>query len=116
MVVSQPSWLTMSIDGPFGSKTSVFTINRSPHKRSTSALQQSKLTPVSPGASSTSGDVSGLTNIIVNPQACPAIMKQILEIMSTLARAANFNFFPRHLQTSFRRLPSIPLGIIIYIL
>ena len=99
----------MSIDGPFGSKTSVFTINRSPHKRSTSALQQSKLTPVSPGASSsTSGDVSGLTNIIVNPQACPAIMKQILEIMSTLARAANFNFFPRHPTTKQPQPPQTP--------
>ena len=34
--------LTMSIDGPFGSKTNVFTIIKPIHKKSTS---QSKLTP-----------------------------------------------------------------------
>ena len=33
MVSYQPSWLTMSIDGAFGSKTNVFTIYRSNTKK-----------------------------------------------------------------------------------
>lgn len=82
LVSSQPSWLTMSIDGAFGSKTNVFTINRPFHKKTTPA----KLTV----------EHSNGSSITINLQACPAIFKQILEILSTLARAANFNFFPRH--------------------
>ena len=79
----------MSIDGPFGSKTNVFTIIKPIHKKSTS---QSKLTPVE-----NSSNTSSFTSTIsINTQACPAIFKQILEILSTLARAANFNFFPRN--------------------
>ena len=86
-VACQPSWLTMSIDGPFGSKTNVFTIIKPLHKKSTSS---SKLTP-------TSADTNAnISTISINTQACPAILKQILEILSTLARAANFNFFPRN--------------------
>jgi len=71
----------MSIDGAFGSKTNVFTINRPFHKKSTPG----KLT-----IDSTTG-----SSITINLQACPAIFKQILEILSTLARAASLNFFPR---------------------
>ena len=87
-VACQPSWLTMSIDGPFGSKTNVFTIIKPLHKKSTSS---SKLTPTSSDATN-----SNISTISINTQACPAILKQILEILSTLARAANFNFFPRN--------------------
>ena len=82
LVSAQPSWLTMSIDGAFGSKTNVFTINRPFQKKSTPA----KMTV----------EHSNGSSITINLQACPAIFKQILEILSTLARAANFNFFPRH--------------------
>jgi E3 ubiquitin-protein ligase HUWE1 len=103
-VVCQPSWLTMSIDGPFGSKTNVFTIIKPIHKKSTS---QSKLTPATENANAmavaattttptTSGPSQYSSTISINTQACPAIFKQILEILSTLARAANFNFFPRN--------------------
>jgi len=77
LVPHQPSWLTMSIDGAFGSKTSVFTINRVNSKKSTNKFNEAN------------------TTISINPQACPAIIKQVLDILSTLARAANFNFFPR---------------------
>lgn len=83
LVPSQPSWLTMSIDGAFGSKTNVFTINKPFQKKST------------PGKTLTIEHSNG-SSITINLQACPAIFKQILEILSTLARAANFNFFPRY--------------------
>lgn len=73
----------MSIDGAFGSKTNVFTINKPFQKKST------------PGKTLTIEHSSG-SSITINLQACPAIFKQILEILSTLARAANFNFFPRY--------------------
>ena len=95
-IVCQPSWLTMSIDGPFGSKTNVFTIIKPIHKKSTS---QSKLTPaenVTNTATTTTTTNQYSSTISINTQACPAIFKQILEILSTLARAANFNFFPRN--------------------
>ena len=111
----------MSIDGAFGSKTNVFTIMKpqpgsggsstshhqhhaAPHKPSRQHSQQSpqqhssKLTPISAAAtaSAASSDLPlPLSTISINPQACPAILKQILEILSTLARAAYFNFFPR---------------------
>jgi E3 ubiquitin-protein ligase HUWE1 len=95
-LVCQPSWLTMSIDGPFGSKTNVFTIIKPIHKKSTS---QSKLTTTSPATNNDSTPPPSnnfSSTISINTQACPAIFKQILEILSTLARAANFNFFPRN--------------------
>jgi len=93
----------MSIDGAFGSKTNVFTINRAIHKKS---ISQSKLTNVNTTTPSTTTTTTNNNNnsdqnnngssISINLQACPAILKQILEILSTLARAANFNFFPRY--------------------
>ena len=86
----------MSIDGAFCSKT----INRAIHKKS---ISQSKLTNVNtttPSATTNNNNNSDQNNngssISINLQACPAILKQILEILSTLARAANFNFFPRY--------------------
>lgn len=80
----------MSIDGAFGSKTNVFTINRPIHKKSTS---QSKLNSNVQVNLDSGGNGSSIS---INLQACPAILKQILEILSTLARACNFNFFPRY--------------------
>ncbi len=97
MVSYQPSWLTMSIDGAFGSKTNVFTIYRSNTKKAQ--------TKISDANTSVSKILMFLRKIIeflklfqisINPQACPSIIKQVLEILSTLARAANFNFFPKH--------------------
>ena len=74
----------MSIDGAFGSKTNVFTITRPPQKKSAPTPSKGPAT-----------DLASASSITINLQACPAIFKQILEILSTLARAANFNFFPR---------------------
>ncbi|CAF0785839.1 unnamed protein product [Brachionus calyciflorus] len=86
IVSYQPSWLTMSIDGAFGSKTNVFTILKS--NSNSKKLSSSKLTP-------SQETEKNIPSILINQQACPAILKQILEILSTLARVANFNFFPR---------------------
>lgn len=98
-LLNQPSWLTMAIDGAFGSKTNVFTIvkptqtSTTPSSSKKSSSMNSKHTPQQ--TTSTSVSPSDSSTIMVNQQACPAILKQILELLSTLARAANFNFFPR---------------------
>ena len=94
-VTTQPSWLTMSMDGAFGSKTNVFTINKPFQKKST---PQSKIS-----IESSNGSL-----ITINLQACPAIFKQILELLSTLARAANFNFFPRYPFAKTAQTPAQP--------
>ena len=67
----------MSIDGAFGSKTNVFTINRAIHKKS---ISQSKLTNVNnttPSATTNNNNNSDQNNngssISINLQACPAI-------------------------------------------
>lgn len=44
LVPHQPSWLTMSIDGAFGSKTSVFTINRANSKKSATKFNEANTT------------------------------------------------------------------------
>jgi len=41
MTTYQPSWLTMSIDGAFGSKTNVFTIYRSNTKKAQAKINDS---------------------------------------------------------------------------
>ncbi len=102
-MVCQPSWLTMSIDGPFGSKTNVFTIMKPLNKKS---LSQSKLTPQESNSNQLINNNNNAASITINPQACPAILKQILEILSTLARAANFNFFPRNPFQNQQQAPS----------
>ncbi len=70
----------MSIDGAFGSKTNVFTINRAIHKKS---ISQSKLTNVNTTTPSTTTTTTNNNNnsdqnnngssISINLQACPAI-------------------------------------------
>jgi hypothetical protein len=72
-------------------------------KTSTTATSlSSKQTPSGSAPAQTSTDQAA---IAVNQQACPAILKQILELLSTLARAANLNFFPR--QPFAPQLPAI---------
>ncbi len=96
---TQPAWLTMSMDGAFGSKTHVFTINRPLHKK-TSTTPQSKLS-----ITNNNNNNEQNNSISINLQACPAIFKQILEILSTLARAASFNFFPRYPPANRQAIP-----------
>ncbi len=101
----QPSWLTMSIDGAFGSKTNVFTINKpqgggqaatSTTTTPTSNSKKTNLSKQTPTSLQHQQQQQNDVSISVNQQACPAILKQILELLSTLARVAQFNFFPRH--------------------